>query len=166
MAVAAGQGWGCEEEEATVVGDEGDESDSLRSECAEDPPWMRLLFAREAPQSFEKPEGARGEEEEAECAATEAYEEDWAAMLLRRRTTRTTAADDDFEEAFDALARDGAASCPSLNTLAETACMFERGMVWGASGRGFQKGRKKRRGDFGFSCRSIFFVWRRRASQS
>ena len=78
MAVAAGQGWGCEgEAPTTTVDDDGDDDkDSSRSKCAEDPRWMRLLFAREAPQSFQGPEGAAASGEEAECAATEAHEGD------------------------------------------------------------------------------------------
>lgn len=151
MAVAAGQG---EEEEAPTV----DDGDSLRSECAEDRPWMRLLFASEEPQSFDEPEGAaaRGGEE-AECAAAEAREEDWTMLLpLRRCTTRTTAADDGFEETLDALARGGGAICPALSTLEETACMFVKG--GGGMGKWIDRERGKGRKGVGiWFLRSIGF---------
>ena len=148
MAVAAGHG----EEEAPKV-----EEDSLRSKCAEDRPSMRLLFAREAPQSFEDPEGAAERGEEAACAATEAGEEDWTMLLLlRRRTTRTTAAEDGFEETFDALARERGASCPALSTLAETACMFvKRGR---AAGKWIEReGKEEGRGNLAPSINR--FLW-------
>ena len=66
LAVAAGQG----EEEAPRV-----DEDSLRSKCADDPTWMRLLFTSEEPQSFEGAEGAAARGEEAACAAAEARAE-------------------------------------------------------------------------------------------
>ena len=48
---------------------------------------------------------------------------------MPKRTTRTAAAGDCGEGAVDTplAAREGAASCPALRTLAKAACMFERG---------------------------------------
>ena len=63
--------------------------------------------------------------------------------MERRRTTRTTAADSFIEEEtfVDALAREGAASCPALSGLADTACIVVKWGKWqGGKGRGYRKG--------------------------
>lgn len=93
---------------------------------------MRLPFIREAPKRLEGPEGVNGNaKEDGEKASAEAEDDGRAATIpLRRRTTRTPPAGDGDgdDEMFDALARDGAASCvPLSNAFPEMTCMFERG---------------------------------------
>lgn len=79
-------------------------------------------------------------------------------LLLRRRTTRTTAADG-FEETIDALAREGAARCPALSILVETACMFEGGKGGGKWIKRERKRLREGKRPWDLVLRSVGFLW-------